>query len=380
MNKLSKLFLISLTVLIASTFSLLHAQSNSGENNWPRTLTLVGGTATLYPMQVESMEGDLIRYRAAISYLENGQTDPVFGAGWFESNVEIDRDKDIVHPLDFTVTETRFPAGSVDIKEELTRAVAARMPSWNLDFPVEDLLASLEAAELEAKSAENLNTQPPQILYRDHPALLVTIDGEPVLRSIENSNLQAVVNTPYPLIVDGNNYYLNAADKVWYRASAATGPYQFEPKPPSAVSALVGAESQGIEKAASTEVVTASNAPEIVVVTQPSELIVTEGPAAFVPLVDDLLVLDNTEDDVFMHISSQQYYVVLAGRWYHAKSLNGPWEYRAADNLPPAFASIPPESEQAGSRVYVAGTDEAKEAVLDAQVPTTAAVARGTVD
>ncbi len=61
------------------------------------------------------------------------------------------------------------------------------------------------------------------------------------------------------------------------------------------------------------EKVTAANAPEIVVATTPTELIVTEGPAAFVPLVDDLLVLSNTSDDVFMHISTQQYYVVLAG-------------------------------------------------------------------
>ena len=128
------------------------------------------------------------------------------------------------------------------------------------------------------------------------------------------------------------------------------------------------------------EPITAANAPEIVVSTEPAELVVTEGPAAFVPLVDDLLVLQNSDDDVFMHVSTQKFYIVLAGRWYQADSLTGPWAYQAADDLPKAFADIPRDSNQADSRVYVAGTEEAKDAVLDAQVPQTAAVKRGEVD
>ena len=114
--------------------------------------------------------------------------------------------------------------------------------------------------------------------------------------------------------------------------------------------------------------------------TEPAELIVTEGPAAFVPLVDDLLVLQNSDDDVFMHVSSQKFYIVLAGRWYQGDSLTGPWAYQASDSLPTAFADIPRDSNQADSRVYVAGTEEAKDAVLDAQIPQTAAVKRGEVD
>jgi hypothetical protein len=135
-----------------------------------------------------------------------------------------------------------------------------------------------------------------------------------------------------------------------------------------------------IQPTAPPEPVTAANAPEIVVTTQPAELLVTDGPADFVPLVDDLLVLDNSEDDVFMDVSGQQYYIVLSGRWYTAPSLNGPWSYQSADALPTAFGKIPTDSPQADSRVYVAGTPEAEEAVLDAQVPQTAAVERGEVD
>ncbi|MGB5292001.1 MAG: hypothetical protein WBN41_11195, partial [Lysobacterales bacterium] len=190
----------------------------------------------------------------------------------------------------------------------------------------------------------------------------------------------AVINTPYPLISDGKYYYLNAAKDVWYRARKATGPYQFAPTPPTDIAAMVNPDDESTAESEPGEPITAANAPEIVVSTEPAELVVTEGPAAFVPLVDDLLVLQNSDDDVFMHVSTQKFYIVLAGRWYQADSLTGPWAYQAADNLPKAFADIPRDSNQADSRVYVAGTEEAKDAVLDAQVPQTAAVKRGEVD
>ncbi len=51
-----------------------------------------------------------------------------------------------------------------------------------------------------------------------------------------------------------------------------------------------------------------------------------------------------------------------------------------SDDLPVAFQQIPADSNQADSRVYVAGTDEAREAVMDAQIPQTAAVSKGRVE
>lgn len=365
------------------TFFVLIAVAGTGyaqESAWPRTLTVTGGDVTVYPLQVEEMTGDLVKFRAALAYRTSDVSDPVFGAGWFVSKVEIDRANDVVHPVNLVVSDTRFPPGTDDVKQDLTAVFAQQSHSWNLDFPLTDLMSALEMAEQEAESVNSLNTTPPAIIYKDHPALLVNFDGEPVLRTIENSEYQAVVNTSYPLIYDGNAYHLAAADEVWYRADQAIGPYRFESNPPADIVAMVGASGELETEPSAGENVNSANAPEIVVATTPTELIVTEGPAAFVPLVDDLLVLNNTSDDVFMHISSQQYYVVLAGRWYHSGSLNGPWTYSASDALPEAFAAIPDGSDQAGSRVYVAGTEEARDAVLDAQIPQTAAVERGTVD
>ena len=69
-------------------------------------------------------------------------------------------------------------------------------------------------------------------------------------------------------------------------------------------------------------------------------------------------------------------YVLLSGRWFRAKTTTGPWTFVPADELPKGFADIPPASDIGGIRTSVAGTVEAEEALLDAQIPQTAAIKR----
>ncbi|MFC1689489.1 hypothetical protein ACFL0N_00395 [Pseudomonadota bacterium] len=373
-----------LTVLLLVT-SLLFSPggyAQETELTWPRDLDVPSGTVTMYQPQVDTLEGDILSFRAALSFKDNKGSEPVFGAAWFESRVEIDREIRNVHMVDLKVTDTRFPEGSEHVHGELAQYILEGLPTWDIDFSLDGLLTSLEASEEEIAAANNLKMDPPDIVYRDRPALLVTLDGEPILKEIENTKYQAVINTPYPLIFDGQRtYYLNAAKDVWYQSGQATGPWTFDPSPPTEISSLVNQEDTDADETdEDSEPVTAENAPEIVVTTEPAELIVSDGEPNFEPLVDDLLVLANSQSDVFMHVSEQNYYVVLSGRWYFARALNGPWTYRPSDELPGAFSNIPMESKQADSRVYVAGTDEAREAVMDAQIPQTAAIQKGSAD
>ena len=362
-------------ILVFCTGSVL-----AQEKDWPRTVAVEQGTVTLYEPQVERLDDGFLGFRSALAWRPVAGADPVFGVGWFEADVVTNRFAGTVHPLALRVTQTRFPADAPDLESELAAALARPEVATTFNFSLAALERSLAGTQAERDAAGKINTQPPKIIYRDHPALLVTLDGAPVLREIENSPLEAVINTPYPLIHDGRYYWLNVADGVWYQSKQATGPYAFVAAPPRDVAAVVQVDGEAAEAGAAPEPITARNAPEIIVSTEPAELIVTNGPAAFVPLVDDLLVLQNSDDDVFMHVGGQDYYIVLAGRWYRAPTLNGPWTYHEADRLPAAFAQIPLESDQADSRVYVAGTEEAQEAVLDAQLPQTAAVQRGTAE
>ena len=69
-------------------------------------------------------------------------------------------------------------------------------------------------------------------------------------------------------------------------------------------------------------------------------------------------------------------YLLLSGRWFSAKSQDGPWTFVKPDSLPASFKDIPPASDIGGTRVSVAGTAEAEQAMTDAAIPQTAAIKR----
>ncbi|MGH9561559.1 MAG: hypothetical protein ACRD3S_08895, partial [Terracidiphilus sp.] len=68
-----------------------------------------------------------------------------------------------------------------------------------------------------------------------------------------------------------------------------------------------------------------------------------------------------------------EYYVLLSGRWFRSKELSGPWTYAGGD-LPADFQKIPDNSPKARVLASVPGTIEAADAVMLAQIPTTAIV------
>ena len=115
--------------------------------------------------------------------------------------------------------------------------------------------------------------------------------------------------------------------------------------------------------------------PRIVIATKPTELIVTEGEPNYVPIEGtELLYVKNTTGNVFRHTRDQKLYVLVSGRWFRSATQEGPWEYVANDALPPDFAKIPDESEKENVKAAVAGTPQAKEAVISNLIPQTAEV------
>ncbi|MFM7767060.1 MAG: hypothetical protein ACKO9S_04270, partial [Bacteroidota bacterium] len=119
--------------------------------------------------------------------------------------------------------------------------------------------------------------------------------------------------------------------------------------------------------------------PEIIVSTAPAELIQTKGSPNFVPIAGTgLLFADNTDDYIFKHIDNQKNFILKSGRWYTSANMEGPWLFVSPDSLPADFAKIPPGSDMDAVLASVPGTPQAKDAVLDAQVPQTATVDRKT--
>jgi hypothetical protein len=118
--------------------------------------------------------------------------------------------------------------------------------------------------------------------------------------------------------------------------------------------------------------------PKIIVATKPTELIAFDGKPSYVPLGSDgkLLYADNTDSTVLVYVSTNETFVLVSGRWYKATSLEGPWTAVRPDRVPADFKSIPSDSAVGEVRTFVAGTEEAEDALADSQIPQTTAVKR----
>jgi hypothetical protein len=371
---------MGLLTLIAFTAAPCLAQEDGG---WPREIVTDAATIVVYQPQPESFEEQRITGRAAVAVTMAGQSEPQFGAVWIDATVHTDRDERIVTVTDITIPRVRFPDASEENQQKLADLLESEMPNWDMTMSLDRLLTSLGLDNTAVPTSAGLKNEPPVILVRDEPAILVMIDGDPVQKDApDTSNLQYVINTAFTIIHSNstNRYYLFAGEDSWYETSDLEGSWTLTTNVPSEVAALApppeeqdpppeGAEAEEPEEP--------GPPPAIVVATEPSELIVTDGAPEYTPIGDTgLLYVSNTDSDILRYIDSQQIYVLLSGRWYTASSLNGPWAFVPADSLPPDFADIDVESDMGHLLASVPGTDEAIDAVLDNSIPTTAAVSR----
>ena len=247
---------------------------------------------------------------------------------------------------------------------------------YPLTVSLDRLLTSLESAERGKVEAKNLQATPPEILFVSYPALLVILEGKPILRTVEDSSLMRVVNTPFVLVLDPNtkSYYLRGED-IWFQASDLEGSWNVATQLPASVSKLASRDQANADTPSNTP--SEAETPRVMIATKPTELIVSKGEPAYSPIEgNELLYMSNTTSDVFLEIATQQYHVLLSGRWFRSTSLKGPWTFVPADGLPASFSAIPPGSPRGSVLANVGGTVEAQDAVLDAQIPQTSAISR----
>jgi hypothetical protein len=276
------------------------------------------------------------------------------------------------------VTDVKFPDANADQIAALKRLLEDEISEWGTELSYDELVASLAAVEKEHAVSAKLDHTPPEIIYRTEPTVLVFIDGEPVLRDVDDK-MRVVVNTPFLIIKHPVEWYLRGGES-WYSADDVMGPWKkMRNLPPKSVTDLA---ERAISKPADEAKDTGKPVvPDIVVRTKPAEVIQTDGEPKYEPVRGtDLLFVENSDDNIILDIATQDRYVLVAGRWYATQSLaEGPWRYVAGDKLPADFVNIPINSELGIEvRPCIPGTHEAREAVLENQIPTTATVDRRT--
>ncbi|SEJ65201.1 hypothetical protein SAMN04487995_5761 [Dyadobacter koreensis] len=347
------------------------------QDTWPKEIPFSGGGAiTIYQPQPERLYGDDLDLRAAVSIRRSSGDEPVFGAMWVLAKLDSRGNNSVVSSV--MVRQSKFAEDENISASDFKKAVEKGFPSLRVQFSKE----SLQAAIKQELGEESLKNDPPLIIYRDKPTTLIVLDGEPMEEKDEYLKLTRVVNTPYLIVKnpDDNKYYLYGGS-FWYSSSRVKDGWTNVKKLPSRIKSL-DTKMKEEEKKASTEndnVSKFSTPTTILVVTEPAELIQTEGKPTYQSVQGSpLLYVNNSLDEIFKDIDTQKNYILIAGRWYRSSSLNGPWEYVSQEALPRAFADIPAGSEKDGVLASVGGTDEANDAVMEAQIPQTAKVDRAT--
>ena len=163
--------------------------SDDEVEGWPREMSGGGFTVVMYQPQVETFEGTEITARAAVSIEGNEIEEPVLGVVWMSAVVETDRDERYVNVLGVRIPRVHFPGADATSEQQLADFLELEIPKWDLGMSLDRLLTALNIEEQRQRAAEGLGTDPPVILVRNEPAVLITIDGEPRLEAVEDTDL-----------------------------------------------------------------------------------------------------------------------------------------------------------------------------------------------
>ncbi|MBY0525786.1 MAG: hypothetical protein K2R98_20505 [Gemmataceae bacterium] len=352
---------------------------------WPRKITNDGVTVTVYQPQVEKWEANKIELRAAVSVLDKAAADPTFGVIWASARTDVDKEHRLVTLDDFKVTKANFPAAA-DKNNVYLDLFRKQGPQGTRVVSLDRLEANLAVTRAENKTpTQPVKNEPPQIIVSTKPAILVLIDGKPALRQVEGSTLLRIINTRSLILLDQANgkYYLHMMDR-WMTATAIDGTWTVAVNPPATLAPVLKtftdnpqvdlmdhlADDVADEFASGT-------IPVIHVSTVPAELIEVRGTPNLSPIDGTkLLWVSNSSDQLLLDTLSGNYYVLVSGRWFRAKSLKGPWEFAPADKLPADFAKIPEQHPRGDVLTSVSGTPQAQESLIANSVPQTAAISR----
>ncbi len=376
----------SLRATVLVFFSLvLGISAIAAQDKWPKTITASDGTMIkVFELQPESFVGNTLKARAVISVLESGSDNPMFGTFWSVSTVETDRVNRKLNVVSVQIPNLRFASDSDAAKiNYLKTTLETQLPSVLGDLSLDEISESLDTHVEEKKLSKDLNNKTPVIYYAARPSILVTIDGSPKLKLNKDWGVEAVVNTPFTIVKNNDGYFYLYGANHWYQAASATGPYRAAgDNYPANLKQIADAvnNANNSEPGYSADSVSSGGnvISDIIVSTQPAELVQSKGDPVFTSIEGtNLQYVSNSDNDIFVDQTSQQYYVLLSGRWYSSASLQGgQWSYVASNALPADFAKIPEGSPKDNVLASIAGTDAAREAVMDAQIPQTAKVDR----
>ena len=405
MSKLSRTFAVTsiFVTSLAVSFSLWSAVVNAANqvvesgvgpsaqltaaavpSPWPVQVSDGGRTFQIYQPQVDKWENNRLEGRSAVAVHNDASGQPNFGVVYFSARTELDPANRIVTVRDAVITKADFPAVTTGVDEYLS-VLRPQLATHSWRIAQDRLQSDMEIDRLAQQSSRQpLKNDPPRIVYSERPAVLVPIDGNPVLRPVADTGLMRVTNTRALILQDkaASRYYLFVADH-WKESQGLEGPWSVAANPSARLEQAKQIATQqdqvDLLQADAGENAVAPASVSVIVSTTPTELLQTDGPPQYAPIErTQLLYVTNSPNKLFLDLKTQNYYALISGRWYRTTRLaNSQWNYVPAASLPGDFAMIPAEHPTESVRAAVPGTPQAREAVIENSIPQVATVTRG---
>ncbi len=349
---------------------------------WPRVVDLADGQVLVYQPQVNKWADNQLEFRAALAIKPDKAKEETFGVIFASARTQVDKVLRTVTFENLRISKIDFPTlpnHGAAYASELQTEFAKSVRTISLDR----LESSLALTGIKPPTVAVQNN-PPQVIVSYSPAILVPIDGAPVLKPVpSDSRFQRVINTRALILQGGigQNFYIHVYDG-WLEANSVSGPWTQSFREPFGMDSVA----QELAKSGAVDMLDggakvnpkpslANGVPTIYTSQAPTELIVFKGQPDFVPIVGtQLLWASNTTSDVLIDTSNNNYCALMAGRWFRSASLSGPWTFVASDALPADFAHIPAQSLAGAVLPTVAATAQANEAVISNSIPQTATV------
>ena len=348
------------------------------DGKWPKTRrTQDGATLVMYQPQVQSWDKQKhIVALSAVAFSPAGNQKPALGTVKMESETKVSMDDRLVRLVKLNITEANFPGVDREVARKLIGELQNAMPKTEMIMALDRVLAAVERSEIKTGSDIAINTEAPPIFVSERPAIIVQFDGEPIMGPISGSKLQFGVNTNWDIFKDEKEVWYLRYETGWLKTKDLSAKWEPAGDLPEAFKKLPDDQNWTDVKAnIPGKKIKKDKVPMVFVSEKPAELLLMDGKPKFEKVKDtDLQWVKNTESDIFRYKGDDIYFLV-SGRWFKATSFKGPWTF-ATDKLPKDFQAIPADHERARVLASVPGTDEAAEAILMAQIPTTARVSR----
>jgi len=360
------------------------ASASPNPDPWPRTFTLADAALRVYQPQVEKWEGNRLDFRAAVEVTPSDAKTGSFGVIWGTARTEVNRPARLVTLEDLRLTRSNFPT-LADKGEAYRRELERQISGSARTIALDRLQASLAASGTVHAAGVPVKNDPPRIIVSNSPAILIPVSGQPVVKEVPDSRFERVINTRALIMRTplDSTWYLHVYDG-WLSSTAIMGPWSLATDTPFHIDDVARklakhGEADLLDGAGAKPKPTLANGVPTVYVSEiTAELIVFKGQPDFQPVSNtELLRATNTTADVFIDTSNNRYYALISGRWFSTSNLNnGPWQYVASNALPADFKRIPPDSKAGVVLASVAGTPQAKEALIANTIPQTATVKR----